>query len=109
MNLNDQPTIDKLARLFAAHKDTHDSHVLWVCKSGEVRIDCLSPHSAENEFEQSHPSMLARFRTYRRGQGYVGKKAAADKDFIGRVLQTLTQQWNQLQHQTEVSVVDRYC
>ncbi|MCY1453739.1 hypothetical protein D9M71_707510 [compost metagenome] len=53
--------------------------------------------------------MLARLKMYRRGHGYVGKKAAADKDFIGRVLQTLTQQWNQLQHQSEVRILDRYC
>jgi hypothetical protein len=44
---------------------------------------------------------------YRRGQGYVGKKAAADKDFIGNVLQTLKQTWASLQNQNEVQVIDR--
>nr|BFE89714.1 hypothetical protein GCM10020185_02500 [Pseudomonas brassicacearum subsp. brassicacearum] len=46
---------------------------------------------------------------YRRGQGYVGKKAAADKDFIGRVLQTLTQAWQSMQNTSEVRVIDRLC
>ena len=109
MNLNNQPTIDELARLFASHQDNHDSHVLWVCKSGEVHIDCLAPHSQESEFEKAHHSMRARLKMYRRGQGYVGKKAAADKDFIGRVLQTLSHEWQLMQDQSEVRLVDKYC
>lgn len=109
MNLNNQPTIDELARLFASHKDNHDSHVLWICKSGEVRIDCLAPYSQESEFEKAHQSMRARLKMYRRGQGYVGKKAAADKDFIGRVFQTLSQEWKLLQNHSGVNLLDRYC
>ena len=46
---------------------------------------------------------------YRRGQGYVGKKAAADKDFIGRVLETLKAEWQSLRGQAEVRVIDRFC
>jgi hypothetical protein len=77
MNLNHQPTIEQLAHLFAARKDSLDSHILWVCASGEVNIEPLAPHAAEHEFEQSRPTMRARLRTYRRGGGYVGRKAAA--------------------------------
>jgi hypothetical protein len=109
MNLNNQPTIDELARLFASQKDRVDSHILWVCESGEVHIDRLSLHSGENEFETCNPSMRARFRMYRRGQGYVGKKAAADKDFIGRVLQTLKQEWSLIRNKSGVCFVDSYC
>lgn len=88
MNLNNHPTIDELARMFAARKDSHDSHILWIAKSGQVHIDCLSPHSHEAEFDRNNQDLAARLKMYRRGQGYVGKKAAADKDFIGRVLET---------------------
>lgn len=109
MNLNNQPTIDELARLFASHQDNHDSHVLWVCTSGEVHIDCLAPHSQESEFEKARHNMRARLKMYRRGQGYVGKKAAADKDFIGRVLQTLSHEWQLMQDQSGVRLVDKYC
>ena len=41
--------------------------------------------------------------------GNIGKKAAADKDFVGRVLATLTQEWQNLQAKPEVRVIDRYC
>ncbi|MHC8371661.1 hypothetical protein ACYZT2_12820 [Pseudomonas sp. MDT1-85] len=107
MNLNNQPTIDELARLFAAQKDSQDSHILWISKSGQVQIDCLSPHAHEEEFDRSNQNLLARLKMYRRGQGYVGKKAAADKDFIGNVLQTLKQAWASMQNQNEVRVIDR--
>lgn len=107
MNLNNQPTIDELARMFAAQKDSHDSHILWISKSGQVHMDSLSPHAHEAEFDQNNHDLLARLKMYRRGQGYVGKKAAADRDFIGSVLQTLKQAWASLQNQNEVRVIDR--
>jgi len=108
MNLNNQPTIDELAQLFAAQKDSLDSHILWISKSGQVHIDCLSPNAHEAEFDQNNQNLLARLKMYRRGQGYVGKKAAADKDFIANVLQTLKQAWASLQNQNEVRVIDRF-
>ncbi|MFF7709145.1 hypothetical protein [Pseudomonas sp. NPDC007930] len=108
MNLNDQPTVDDLAQLFAARRDSHDSHILWVCESGDVHIEALGPEACETAFEQHRPSMRARLRTYRRGGGYVGKKAAADRDFLHRVLHTLTQECQGLRRGA-VKVVDRYC
>ena len=107
MNLNNQPTIDELAEMFAAQKDTLDDHILWIGKSGEVQIDCLAPHTEEAEFDRNNRELAARLKMYRRGQGYVGKKAAADKDFIGSVLQTLKQAWDSMQNQNEVRVIDR--
>jgi len=104
MNLNDKPTIDQLAELFAARKDSLDDHLLWVSQSGEVRLDRLPPNTVEDEFESHMPSMRARFKVYRRGQGYVGKKAAADTGFVGRVLQTLQQEWPDAREHQAVKV-----
>ncbi len=109
MNLNNQPTIEELAQLFASRKDTLDSHILWVCESGEVHIDGMARHAGEAEFEQSKPTMRARLRTYRRGQGYIGRKAAADREFIGRVLHTLENEWPQARQAHDVKVIDQYC
>lgn len=95
--------------MFAARKDSHDSHILWIAKSGQVHIDCLSPHSHEAEFDRNNQDLAARLKMYRRGQGYVGKKAAADKDFIGRVLETLKNEWQSLRGNPEVRVIDRFC
>ncbi|QKZ04766.1 MULTISPECIES: hypothetical protein [Pseudomonas] len=109
MNLNNQPTIEELAQLFASRKDTLDNHILWVCESGEVHIDGMARHAGEAEFEQSKPTMRARLRTYRRGQGYIGRKAAADREFIGRVLHTLEDQWPEARQAQQVKVIDQYC
>ncbi|MGF6594541.1 hypothetical protein [Pseudomonas sp. 2835] len=109
MNLNNQPTVEELARLFAARKDTLDSHILWVCKTGEVHLDSLETMSDEAEFEERKPTMRARLKMYRRGQGYVGKKAAADTQYVGRVLQTLQSEWAALQNKPGVAVIDRLC
>ena len=106
MNLNNQPTIDELARMFAAKKDSHDSHILWISKCGQVHIDCLSPHAHEAEFDQNNQNLLARLKMYRRGQGYVGKKAAADTEFVGRVLQTLQQEWPAARERQAVKVIE---
>ncbi|WP_297844893.1 hypothetical protein [Pseudomonas sp.] len=109
MNLNNQPTIEELAQLFASKKDSLDSHILWVSDAGDVHIDRLATNAGEGEFEQCNPKMRARLKMYRRGQGYVGKKAAADENFIGQVLQTLTREWRSLDKTSEVRVVDSYC
>lgn len=96
MNLNNQPTIDELAEMFAAQKDTLDDHILWIGKSGEVQLDCLEPNTEEAEFDRNHRELAARLKVYRRGQGYVGKKAAADRNFIEQVFHTLNTEWQNL-------------
>ncbi|OCT29779.1 hypothetical protein [Pseudomonas putida] len=107
MNLNNNPTIDQLARLFAARKDSLDDHLLWVSQTGEVRLDRLPANTVEDESDLHMPdSMCARFKVYRRGQGYVGKKAAADTQFVERVLMTLQQEWPAAREQQAVKVID---
>lgn len=109
MNLNNQHTPEDLAKLFAARKDKQESHILWIAENGEVHLDALAPELGEEEFEKRTPAMRARLKTYHRGKGYVGKKAAADKEFIGRVYRTLQQEWPAARNQPEVAYIDRYC
>jgi len=108
MNLNNQPTIDELAEMFAAQKDTLDDNILWIGKSVEVQIDCLAPHTEEAEFDRNHRELAARLKMYRRGQGYVGKKAAADRNFIEQVFDTLNNAWASFKDSSQVKVIDRY-
>jgi len=63
----------------------------------------------EAEFEKCIPTMRVRLRTYRRGSGYGGKKAAADKEFIGSVHRTLTEQWRVARNNPGLHSVDKYC
>jgi hypothetical protein len=108
MNLNHEPTVDQLAQLLATRKDRNDSHILWICETGQVHVEGLGAHAEEGQFERTRPSMRARLRTYRRGLGYVGKKAAADREFVTRVLHTLKQEWQAAQQAKGIHVIDRY-
>ncbi|GLX90447.1 hypothetical protein [Pseudomonas weihenstephanensis] len=108
MNLNNQPTINELARLFAAQKDTLSDHILWVSDTGEVRIEPVTACHENTPFEEHRPALRTHLKMYRRGQGYVGKKAAADKTFITEVLQTLTLNWEKAQTNADIVKVDRY-
>jgi len=109
MNLNHSLSPEDLARLFAERKDKNESHILWVCDQGDVHLDRLPAGMEEEEFEKRTPNMRVRFRAYRRGKGYVGRKAAADADFIGRVHRTLTEQWHVARSNPGVHYLDRYC
>ncbi|MFP3515310.1 hypothetical protein SB766_03810 [Pseudomonas sp. SIMBA_077] len=108
MNLNNQPTVNELARLFAAQKDTLNDHILWVCENGDVRIEPVVACKEETPFEKDRPHMRAHLKMYRRGQGYVGKKAAADKAFMASVLETLTLTWEKAQTEQSLVKVNSY-
>ena len=109
MNLNNQPTINELAELFAGRKDTLDDHIVWINEAGEVRVDPLTHCAEETEFEKQHPQMRARLKMYRRGQGYVGKKAAADTHFMEKILHNLTLTWEKAKEEPAVVKVNSYC
>lgn len=104
MNINTQPTIDELARLFAMRKDTLDNHIVWIADSGEVHLDAMSPYTQESEFRDAHPHMRLALKMFRRGQGYVGKKAAADRTFMENTLQALKSEWQKARRQAHSQV-----
>lgn len=109
MNLNQQPSIDDLSKLFAKRKDKHCSHILWLCSTGEVRLDPLAPEMNEDEFMKRKPSMRARFRTYRQGNGYVGRRAAADRQYMESLYQRLQHEWRERKTESSVAMIDSYC
>jgi hypothetical protein len=107
MDLNN-PALDDLKELYAACKDKNDNHILWVCSAGKVHIDRLPANVDPETFEQEKPEMKVRFKTYHRGKGYVGKKAAADEHFMSRMYQTLLDQWRKAQQSSSVRYVETF-
>lgn len=93
MNLTTNPTIQQLSALLSPCDDTAGHHVLWVSKSGDVNITLLSNLSPIG-FEQSTPSMALRYETFNAGNGYVGQDAAADLNYLHRILNDLVERWN---------------
>ncbi|WP_122672172.1 hypothetical protein [Pseudomonas viridiflava] len=104
MNMNNHPNIDELARLFAARKDTLDNHIAWITDSGEVHVDPMTPHTQEDEFRDAHPELRAALGMFRRGLGYVGKKAAADRPYMESTLQALKNEWQNSRRQAHSRV-----
>jgi hypothetical protein len=68
----------------------------------------MPPHTVEEAIDAKR-EMRARFRMFRRGKGYVGKKAAADTAFVAKVLETLQQEWPAIRERQDVKVIDRLC
>lgn len=99
MNMNRHASLDELARLFAARKDSLDCHMLWLSDSGDVHLDPMSPCSQESEFRDAHPQLRVCVKMFRRGQGYVGKKAAADPAYLASVMSDLNAEWQQVRRQ----------
>lgn len=100
MNITRHATTDELARLFAARKDTLDCHLLWLSDTGEVHLDAMAPCSQESEFRDLHPQMRVCVKMFRRGQGYVGKKAAADQAYLESLLKDLEAEWHLAQRES---------
>ncbi|MBD8495400.1 hypothetical protein [Pseudomonas syringae] len=96
-------TPDELARLFAARKDTLDCHILWITHSGEVRLDPMTPYTQESEFCAAQRNLCIAVKMFRRGLGYVGKKAAADEAFIECQLDELRQAWRKARPSARVA------
>lgn len=72
-----------------------------------VEDDNLTDHTELKE--RNHPELHARMPIYRRGKGYVGKKAAADRQFVNDVFQTLNREWSLSQGQGQVRRIASYC
>lgn len=109
MNLKQTPCAEELKRMFASLRDKNDHHVLWVCETGQVHIDKVEPGMDAQAFAQQRPSMRLRLKTYHRGAGYVGPKAAADDQFINKVYDCLMEHWPIAERRSHVAYLDRYC
>lgn len=90
MNINTIPTLSQLKTLFASADDEAGHHVLWVGADGAVHLDALPDDVNPVSFEESKPSMRARFETFAQGSGYVGPEAAEDDAWMNRLLRKLS-------------------
>lgn len=95
MNLNNNPTMDQLRDLLRPLDDRAAHHVLWVDRSGEVRITKMErqawrpPPPPRDVLDNA----VVRFETFWAGKGYVGPDAAASDEWITEAFNWLVRDW----------------
>jgi len=95
MNMNDNPTKDQLRDLLRPLNDLTAHHILWVDRSGEVRVTLLP-----NQWRPIPPppqevldNALVRFQTFYASYEYVGPEAANDDEWIDDAYEYLVRDW----------------
>ncbi|MEX0715155.1 MAG: hypothetical protein WD066_01140 [Planctomycetaceae bacterium] len=112
MNLECDPTVDQLRELIRRNDDDSGHHVLWVDRSGEVRISRLPAGKSSVPgdrppagFAESHPDMRLCYETFLAGNEYVGSAAAEDGEWISKLLASLNEEWHKSHADGEFSFV----
>ena len=98
MNLNDNPTMDRLRDLLRPLDDRAAHHVLWVDHSGEVHITKVEkkwpvPPPPQDVLNKA----IVRFETFEAGNGYVGPLAASDDEWVTDAFEWLAGDWSTAQ------------
>jgi hypothetical protein len=106
MNVNTNPTPEQLRDLIRECDDSAGNHVLWVKKTGEVKLSAVPVNQTPDGFERDHPDMQIRFETFLAGNEYVGPDAARDDEWIAELLDRLLQEWSRAKGRPEVLAVD---
>ena len=87
MNLKNDPIVEELAELFEPLND-NSSHVMWVDNHGKVYI---SPVPANSGVIKAKAKF--HYETLASGNGYVGKKASEDLEYLEKELGYLKRDW----------------
>jgi hypothetical protein len=108
MNLEANPTTEQLRQLLAPCDDTAGDHVLWVSKTGEVRIARLPRGQSPASLAQAHPEVQMRCEAFLAGNEYVGPEAAEDEEWVGELFDLLVRAWRQAKGSSEVAYLDPF-
>jgi hypothetical protein len=94
LNLEDNPKPEQLAQLLAECDDNAGHHIIWVDYEGNVFIDMVPNNLTPAGWaEQNWGLYKFRFETAQKGNGYVGKEAAKDKEYVKNELESLIEHW----------------
>lgn len=107
MNLENHATKEELADLIRPCKDHDGHHVLWVTKTGDVRISMVPHDRTPVGFELDQPSMQLRFETFEAGNDYVGPDAADDEGWVSDLFNRLCDEWAKAKGRRDVAYIDQ--
>jgi hypothetical protein len=101
MNLNNSPTKEQLRQLLAGCNDRTADHLLWVDKSGDVRISVVPPRPSSDD-------MQLHYEKFEKGNEYVGVSAAADDDWVSQLFESLMKEWIKAKGKAKPEYVDLF-
>lgn len=94
MNLNNNPTPEQLAELFNECDDLAGDHVLWVDSNSDVHIS-LVPEDTHFESLKDQDMKLS-YHPFKKGEQYVGEKAAQNSEWVKEFFDNLVQDWEKV-------------
>jgi hypothetical protein len=79
-----------MALLLAGAVDDEAHHILWIDTAGHVHLDPVSGSESPRAWETvNHRRLLLRKETFAAGNGYCGRAAACDLDYVEQTLSGL--------------------
>jgi hypothetical protein len=94
MNLNNNPTQEQLSELFAECNDNEGHHIIWVNNDGTVKIALLIDTIPAKWAVDQKDICKFRLETCGAGNGYTGKEATKDPNWINRIFELITFHWD---------------
>lgn len=94
LDLQHEPTPDKLRAILATCNDAEAHHVIWVDQRGRAYVEPV-PHalSPRQMIEAKGVAVRFRMETLQRGNGYVGPDASKDERWVSHVFCALVNAW----------------
>jgi hypothetical protein len=99
MNLDDSPTKEQLRELLAECNDRAGDHLLWVDKTGDVRISIVPPRPKADE-------MQLQYENFEKGNEYVGASAAADDQWVSQLFESLLKEWPKAKGKAQPELIE---
>ncbi len=95
MNLDYNPTLDQLCQLIASVDDAQDSHILFVTKRGDVHLSVFSANTTTGSDYANEDTLQFVLDTFMIGQGYVGRQATQDPEWMDELFSELILHWTE--------------
>ena len=93
MNLDENPTKEELQELLRPCDDERAAHIIYVTKSGDVKIHAVDNESPAEWARENELSVQFRLETCVAGNGYTGDEAADDSNWVNRLYNALLENW----------------
>ncbi len=94
MNMNKNPNLTELKRFVSRIDDSAGNHIVWVDLEGNVHASKVARGDSPAEWaRRMEGKFRCRLETLIKGNGYLGKKAAMDDQWMRQMLHELGEGW----------------